>query len=270
MASINQPKEVVTVSEAEEPTSTSKEMDVQKRTGEEEENSQKRDEYIPLIVEITEENKHRVSKKDNGMLRALDGSLQRTPQYETWNDNKHLQLRNEVDEAPNMPIEISQETPDHPMPAKVKQIWSYGGEWVMVPIHTSDQESFLNDWRPGRIEPVIDTSGSLTKILSYGQGAEELTVWFWLDEIQKLFPDWKIPAPPKFFNSKKFNKLTLRDSSTYRANTQGKQNMQPRGSTDSNTYRNDRSQNRGRRDRNYSPGSDRDGRNGGRGQGYNR
>ena len=265
MASTNQPKEVVSMSEAEEPSSTSKEMDVQKRTGEGEENSQKRDEDTPLIIQITEENKHRVSKKDNGMLRALDGSLQRTPQYETWNENKHLQLRNDVDETPSMPIEIRQETPGHPMPAKVRQVWSYEGEWVMVPMYTSDQGSYLNDWRPGRIEPVIDMSGKLTKILSYGQGAEELTVWFWLKEIQKLFPEWRIPAPPKFLNSKRF--------------------MQPRGGTDPNTYRNnevgeyyttdygyrsDRSQDRGRRDRNYNPGSDRDGRNGGRGQGYNR
>ena len=267
------------MSEAEEPSSTSKEMDIQKRT-EEEGNSQKRDENTPLIVLITEENKHRVSKKDNGMLRAPDGSLQRTPQYVTWNDNRHLQLRDDTEVAPNMPAHIAQETPDHPKPAKVNQYWSYGGEWVMVPLKPSDQGAWLNNWRPGRIEPVIDINGKLVKVLSYGEGAEELTVWFWLEDILKLFPDWIIPAPPKFFNNKKFNKLTLRDSSTYRANNQGNQgyrgNRGASGSGNGN-YRgrdfsngNYRSQDRGRRDRNYSPGSDRDGRNGGRGQGYNR
>merc|ERR1711942_564682 len=72
----------------------------------------------------------------------------------------------------------------------------------------------------GRIEPIIELDGSTKKILSYGSEAEKLTTWFMLDDIHKLFPEWKIPAPPKYFNGKKFNKWTLRDSSANKTNTQ--------------------------------------------------
>ena len=153
-----QPKEVATIAEAEEPTSTtsstlnreleenknlatSKEMEVQKRTQEGELSSQKREDNSPLIVKITNENIDRVSKKDHGMLRNHDGSYLRTPQYETWKKNQHLQLRNETESAPDLPVELT-ETPNHPLPTNLEQIWSYGGEWVMVPKYTSDQGSF--------------------------------------------------------------------------------------------------------------------------------
>merc|ERR1712082_419087 len=155
-----------------------------------------------------------------------------------------------------MPAHIAQETPGHPKPAKVNQYWYYGGEWVMVPIKPSDQGAWLNNWRAGRIEPVIDMNGKLVKVLSYGEGAEELTVWFWLEDILKLFPDWIIPAPPKFFNNKKFNKMTLRDSSTYKANNQGNQGY--RGSRGASGSGNGNYRGRGYTNGNY------------RGRGYSR
>merc|ERR1712082_256682 len=217
------PKEVLVVSEAEEPSSTSREVETQKRV---DENSQKRESNIPecLVVLVTEENKHLVSKKDNGMLLAPDGSLQRTPQYNTWNENRHLQLRNDTETAPNIPAHIDLETPGHPLPAKVTQAWSHGGEWVKVPINPKDKEAWMNNWRAGRIEPIIDINGKLVKILSYGEGAGELTVWFWLEEVLEYFPEWVIPAPPLFFNNKKLNMMTLRDASTYKGN-QGNQTV---------------------------------------------
>ena len=224
-----QPEEVVTIAEAEEPTYTTsttqnREMedsstsDVQKRTPEEEYRFQKRDDNSPLIVIVNHENVHRVSREHHGMLRNHNGTYARTPQYETWCKNNILQLKNEYESVPVMPEELKT-TPGHPLPTNLKQIWSFGGEWVMAPSNTSDQGPYINEFRAARIEPIIELDGSIKKILSYGSEAEKLTTWFMLEDIQKLYPDWKIPQPPKFFNGKKFNMRTLRESSASKTNT---------------------------------------------------
>ena len=46
--------------------------------------SQNREENMPMVVAITEENMGRVSRIHKGLLHNLDGTLSRTPQYETW------------------------------------------------------------------------------------------------------------------------------------------------------------------------------------------
>merc|ERR1712082_469099 len=91
----------------------SRATEVQKRTPEEEYRSQKREENSPLIVTITSENVNRVSREHHDMLRNHDGSYVRTPQYETWSKNNHLQLRNEHESPPAMPEELKT-TPGHP------------------------------------------------------------------------------------------------------------------------------------------------------------
>ena len=83
--------------------------------------SQKREENSPLIVEITKENEHRVSRYHKGMLKNPDGTFTRTPQYETWNTNNEIQLRDNHESTPVMPEEVSL-TPYHPKPTRMKLV----------------------------------------------------------------------------------------------------------------------------------------------------
>merc|ERR1712082_197792 len=99
--------------------------EVQKRTQKEEETTHKRDGNIPHIVEINERNRNRIRRDDYGMIENPDGTLSRTPQYETRKKNILVQLKNEYDSIPNMPIELLT-TDRHPKPCRLNLIWSPG------------------------------------------------------------------------------------------------------------------------------------------------
>merc|ERR1711888_444327 len=58
------------------------------------------------LVQITEENKHLISFEHNGMLLTEDGSLLRTPQYDTFQKDIMVQLKKEYETAAVMPEEI--------------------------------------------------------------------------------------------------------------------------------------------------------------------
>ena len=70
-------------------------VQAQKRATEGNINSQKREGRTPLIVQITPENEHLVSRANKGLIINLDGTLLRTPQYETWCNQNQSQNQNQ-------------------------------------------------------------------------------------------------------------------------------------------------------------------------------
>ena len=285
----NVPEEV-TGAIGEEPTSTTvpsttqkreeegvEAMEIQKRTQEGEETTQKRDGNSPLIVVINEENYKFIRRDDYGMIENPDGTLSRTPQYETRKKNILVQLKEEYDSAPNMPVDLLT-TENHPEPCKLNLNWSYDGKWVLVPKYQADQGSFLREFRVGRIETYIDLDGTIKRALSYGDSPETINTWFKVEDIRKLFPKWNIPQPGKFYNRRKFNLKDTRESAN--GNQRKPEFKHPslipgdQSSSDIQGFREGRRYGQDRRsNRNQSPDysserSDREGRNGRRFHGY--
>ena len=66
-----------------------------------------------LVVDIDQRNMEQVSLEHNGMLLNQDGSLTRTPQYETYLKNRETQLKKTYETTPIMPEELNA-IPNHP------------------------------------------------------------------------------------------------------------------------------------------------------------
>ena len=162
------------------------------------------------VVEIDQWNKEQVSLEHNGMIMKEDGSLVRTPQYETFLKNMDTQLKRSYGTTPTMPEELGK-IPDHPQPTDMNLGWSHRGEWQETPVDPSQEGSEQEECRVARVEPYIDTDGVIKRALSYGDDADHLSIWFSLEEVQKAYPKWRIANPSKFFNNKKFSKTARRD-----------------------------------------------------------
>ena len=158
-----------------------------------------------LVVEIDQRNVEQVSLDHNGMLMNPDGSLSRTPQYETYLKNRETQLKRTYETTPILPEELNS-VPNHPQPTNQNQKWSYKGDWQEIPVDPDQEGTDLEECRVVRIEPYIDTDGVIRRVVSYGIDADHLGPWFSLDEMKKRFPKWKISDPSKFFKNKRFNK----------------------------------------------------------------
>ena len=180
----------------------------QKRATEGNINSQKREGRSPLIVQITPENEHLVSRAHKGLIINLDGTMLRTPQYETWCKNNNVQLKLVYESIPTMPEGITEIY--HPLPTYLSIGWTFDGEWVIVPSNNKEVGPEYEKHRLGRIERYIDTDGKIRKALSYGNEDIKLTVWFDLEEVLKAFPNWVIPDPGVYYNGRKFNKKAKR------------------------------------------------------------
>ena len=163
-----------------------------------------------MVVEIDQGNMELVSIEHNGMIVNHDGTLTRTPQYETWTKNKEHQLKETYETTPTLP-EYLNFIPDHPLPTNLKQRWSYMGDWHDAPTNPDQEGTEFEESRVARIEPYIDTNGVIRKALSYGKEAEYLGPWFNLEDILKTFPKWKISETSRYFNNKKFNKSARKD-----------------------------------------------------------
>ena len=77
-----------------------------------------------VVVEINQGNRELISIEHNGMIVNPDGTLSRTPQYETWTKNKEHQLKGTYETTPRLP-EYLNSIPGHPLPTNLKQIWSF-------------------------------------------------------------------------------------------------------------------------------------------------
>ena len=162
------------------------------------------------VVQIDQWNREQVSLEHNGMIMREDGSLIRTPQYETFLKNMDTQLKKSYSTTPTMPEELGK-IPDHPQPTDMDLGWSYRGEWQETPVDPNQEGKDQEECRVARVEPYIDTDGIIKKALSYGDEAEHLKIWFILEDVLKAYPKWKMSIPSKYFNNKKFSKTARRD-----------------------------------------------------------
>ena len=162
------------------------------------------------IVEITKENEHLISHEHHGMLLLEDGSLLRTPQYETYQKDTSVQLKKLYSVTPIMPKEMER-IRGHPRPTPLDLDWSFRGEWQELPEDPSQNEPTRSSYRAARVEPYIDIDGQKKHALAYGEEAEQLTVWYDLEEVLATYNRWKMPTPSNFFNGQRFRRTARRD-----------------------------------------------------------
>ena len=162
------------------------------------------------VVEIDQWNMEQISLEHNGMLMREDGSLVRTSQYETFLKNMDTQLKKTYSTTPIMPEEL-EKIPNHPQPSDMDLDWSHRGEWQEIPVDPNQEGSEQENCRVARVEPYINIDGKIKKALCYGEEAEYLKIWFYLEDIMKVYTKWKMSIPSKFFNNRKFSKAARRD-----------------------------------------------------------
>ena len=155
--------------------------------------TQNRDEGRPHVVTITQENMDKVSILHKGLIQNPDGTLSRTPQYNTWTQNTNMQLKKLYETTPGMPAEI--EDWYHPEPSKLDLDWTHEGAWIMIPTGRDDRGPDYKNCRMGRMEKYIDTDGKIRRAVSYGEEELKLRVWFHIEDMKAAFPDWHIPDP---------------------------------------------------------------------------
>ena len=196
-----------------------------------------------VVVEINQGNRELISIEHNGMIVNPDGTLSRTPQYETWTKNKEHQLKETYETTPRLP-EYLNSIPDHPLPTNLRQRWSHMGDWYDAPTNPEQEGTEFEESRVARIEPYIDVDGIIRKAMSYGGDAESLGPWYNLEDILKTFPKWRIPEPSKYYNNKRFNALARRD--LQESKKERKRNRYPPIDQSSNDIQGGRGRGRGR------------------------
>ena len=135
---------------------------------------QKREEDSPRVVTITRENKNRVSFEHKGLLINPNGTMSRTPQYDTWNRNPNMQLMKLYDTNPRMPEEVEGE--NHPGTSRLGIGWTHEGEWVLVPTFRTGGGIDYRNCKDARLEKYIDMEGNIRRAICYGNEAEKLKV----------------------------------------------------------------------------------------------
>ena len=170
------------------------------------------------VINITEENKDRVSLDHMGMLRNPDGSFSMTPQFVTWSDNHEIQLERLRKIHPRKPTDLGE---NHPDTSNLAAGWTYSGEWALAPTLRKRGDPDYNNRREVRVEKYIDQEGNIKKAVCYGIAAENLKVWYRMEDMLEVFPQWVLPDPNPFYNGRKFNKNLKRPTQT--VNDQGDQ-----------------------------------------------
>ena len=156
-----------------------------------------------VIVQVTNKNRHLVSKVDKGLIVNPDGSLSRTPQYETWIKNTRMQLENHFRSTPKLPEELLR-IHNHPKPTSLDLVWSHEGDWYMFSTKRGEEGVEPNNQRVVRVERFIDLSGTIRKAFCYGEDESNLGVWYNFEEIKRAFPTWNPPDNSIYYNNKRF------------------------------------------------------------------
>ena len=123
--------------------------------------------------------------------------------------------------------------------------------WYDVPLGTDKDAAEGSQTRIGRVEPYIDRDGTIKKAISYGSDKGTLNTWYSFEEVKKIFPNWIIPDPPKYYNNKSFNPTVRRDLGDNRQ----KKHKTPPGDQSGNDIQGGRGRGRGRGSGGYSRGA---------------
>merc|ERR1712121_260781 len=154
-----------------------------------------------MIINITDENSHRVNTFLGGMLDNGNGTYSSTPMSETWKNNKEIQLINRYDSAPPKPNFLD-DIPEHPDPTTINAEWSFKGEWRDAPKKANGTGDRGTDTRVARIERYVDYDGRIKRAICYAGKMEELKIWFDFDEVKKIFPNWDTSKDSVYYNHK--------------------------------------------------------------------
>ena len=164
-----------------------------------------------IIIPITKENRHRVSKADKGLIVNPDGTLSRTYQFEAWIRNPRMQIENHFRIAPRLPEELLKVL-NHPQPTSLNLVWSHEGDWFIFYMEGGKNGEDPISQRVVRIEKYIDQHGTTRKALSYGEDENEIGIWYHLEDIKRTFPEWNPPENSIYYNNKRFLDQRKRDT----------------------------------------------------------
>merc|ERR1712082_378853 len=179
----------------------------------------------PIMVEITEENKYRAPIINRGMLQNKDGTFSMTPQFDTWTKYDKVQIKDTYTFPPKLPEDLKN-IPNHPKPSNLRLIWTFDGEWVLLPMNSNQQVDLdLKNGIIARVERYIDTDGKLRKAFSYGDEDHKLIIWYNLEDMYKMYPEWTIIHPTIYYNGRKFSREPRRP-----------QGIKPKNKTKEYTY----------------------------------
>ena len=126
--------------------------------------------------------------------------------------------------------------------------WSHEGSWNDVPMELNGNGAEGTNTRVGRVEPYIDRDGTIKEAISYGSDNGTLRTWYNMEEIKRVFPNWIIPNPPRYYNNKTF-------SNTVRRDLDKKKSRAPPGDQSSSDIQGGRGRGRGRGAGGYSRGA---------------
>ena len=163
-----------------------------------------------MIINITDENRDRVSTLLGGLLDNGNGTYSRTPMSETWKNNKEIQLINRYDSAPPRPTFLDN-IPEHPNPSIIDAEWSFKGEWRDAPREANGTGARGTETRVARIEPYVDYDGRIKKAICYGGKMGELKIWFDFEEVKKVFPNWDTSQESVYYNNKTYSGTLKRE-----------------------------------------------------------
>ena len=163
-----------------------------------------------LIINITDENRHRVNTLLGGMLDNGNGTYSSTPMSETWKNNKEIQLINRYDSAPPKPNFLDN-IPGHPNPSLLNAEWSFKGEWRDAPMKADGTGEKGTATRVARIEPYVDYDGRIKRAICYGGKMGELKIWFDFEEVKKFFPNWDTSQDTVYYNNKTYSGTLKRE-----------------------------------------------------------
>ena len=156
-----------------------------------------------IVVKVNKNNKHLVSRVDKGLLVNRDGSLSRTPQYETWIKNTRMQLEKHFGSTPKFPEEL-RHILNHPKPTSLDLIWTHEGEWYMFSTRGGEEGEEPTNQRVVRVERYIDLEGTIRRAFSYGEEDTRLGEWYNFEEMKKAFPSWNPPDNSIYYNNRRF------------------------------------------------------------------
>ena len=169
----------------------------------------KREEEVG-VVQITDQNRGKVSIIHNGYILNDNGTLSRTPMSETWLNHRNHQMVRRHNTRPKKP-EFLEDLEDHPEPTDLDLEWTHEGKWLDVPMKKDGTGAEGPDNRVGRKEPYIDHDGVIKTALCYGNEMGALKVWYKFEDVKKIFPNWVVPVPDRYYNNKRFSNTIRRD-----------------------------------------------------------
>ena len=153
------------------------------------------------------------------MLQNKDGTFSMTAQFDTWTKYDKVQIKDTYTFPPKLPEELEC-IPNHPKPSNLRLVWTFDGEWVLLPMNSNQQVDLdLKNGIIGRIERYIGTDGKLRKAFSYGDEDHKLIIWYNLEDMYKMYPGWIIIEPTIFYNGRKFSRETRRSQNTKSKNS---------------------------------------------------